>query len=571
MSNIEQNLAYILSSRYGKDVRQAIHDAIHDCYEDGKAGAVDLTAREQIKATDNKLSNQIANIVANSPEGSEKDSELVDIRVGADGVQYTSAGEAVRQQIGSLSEDYVNCYDMGKVTPYNLQGFEPTGNLLGYCKVIEGKYISPANMTGKLKTVLDDNENYKTYIIAVDKNTTYTFQRAYSYALLEKDMSTIIGSPTSVTVATFSLDTGEAHYLAFSRNNASAGNPYIVKGTNITEEAGVILIPDWLTVHTQNKKVQSITLNNNQYSANDKICSIKSGVISFSGTFDTFTQLDITLTTEDRTHGNVLRLIITPTLIGFGVNGASPENQEHGLTIADCLSVKFEWFYDGSINVMLYTTTGRKAFTYSNAYVTSWYFPFVFLQGENVNAKTSITFHEMRKATYVFGDSYLSYSGDRWPMFVDEMSTNVLVNAYPGETSEKAYTDLQTVLSLGIPKYLIWCLGMNDGTDADENTPSTQWVTYRDKVIEKAKENGFELIFTTIPTVPNINHQGKNKWVRESGYRYIDFAAAVGATANGVWYDGLLSSDNVHPTGSGAIVLAGRVLTDFPEIAITVN
>lgn len=87
MSDIEQNLAFILSSRYGEDVRQAIHDAIHDCYEDGKAGATDLVAREQI-----------ANLVAN--EGSaEKDSELVDIRIGIDGNTYTSAGEAVRGQI----------------------------------------------------------------------------------------------------------------------------------------------------------------------------------------------------------------------------------------------------------------------------------------------------------------------------------------------------------------------------------------------------------------------------------------------------------------------------------------
>lgn len=85
MSNIEQNLAFILSSRYGKDVRQAIHDAIHDCYEDGKAGSIDLVAREQI-----------ANLVATVPEGTEKDSELVDARVDFEGVTYPSLGEHIR-------------------------------------------------------------------------------------------------------------------------------------------------------------------------------------------------------------------------------------------------------------------------------------------------------------------------------------------------------------------------------------------------------------------------------------------------------------------------------------------
>ena len=48
MEKIKEFLQKILSARYGKDVRQAIHDAIKQCYEDGKAGSVDLTAREEI-------------------------------------------------------------------------------------------------------------------------------------------------------------------------------------------------------------------------------------------------------------------------------------------------------------------------------------------------------------------------------------------------------------------------------------------------------------------------------------------------------------------------------------------
>ena len=98
MSNIEQNLQKILSSRYGKDVRQSIHDSIHDCYEDGKAGATDLVARQQI-----------ANLVAN--EGStDKDSELVDVRVGHDGTTYKSAGEAVRNQISKVESPLKSKY-----------------------------------------------------------------------------------------------------------------------------------------------------------------------------------------------------------------------------------------------------------------------------------------------------------------------------------------------------------------------------------------------------------------------------------------------------------------------------
>lgn len=52
MGNIQDLLAQILSARYGRDVRQSIHDAIETCYEDGHAGAIDLQARTLLGDTD---------------------------------------------------------------------------------------------------------------------------------------------------------------------------------------------------------------------------------------------------------------------------------------------------------------------------------------------------------------------------------------------------------------------------------------------------------------------------------------------------------------------------------------
>ena len=55
MANIKDCLAKILSAVHGKDVRKAIHDSIYQCYKDGRAGAVDLVARNQIEELANTV------------------------------------------------------------------------------------------------------------------------------------------------------------------------------------------------------------------------------------------------------------------------------------------------------------------------------------------------------------------------------------------------------------------------------------------------------------------------------------------------------------------------------------
>lgn len=112
MSNILENLQKILSSVYGKDVRQAIHDSIRDCYEDGKVGATDLIAREGLntKATKTELEveRQRINGIIALPSGSTTgDAELHDIRVATDGVTYNSAGDAVRKQVNDVNKSII--------------------------------------------------------------------------------------------------------------------------------------------------------------------------------------------------------------------------------------------------------------------------------------------------------------------------------------------------------------------------------------------------------------------------------------------------------------------------------
>ena len=285
--------------------------------------------------------------------------------------------------------------------------------------------------------------------------------------------------------------------------------------------------------------------------------------ISLYLTFSSFSSI---ILAKGFTSYHNVKLTLNGTSFSTVLSQDPSENytENHGLTFVDYLFATIETNNLNQAILKLKTNGG----TFESQ-------PFLFYGDDNVNitpqmncelVKGTVSFKDVNKLVRCYADSYGgTFQLNRWPYQSAKLGADYLVDNLSGGTSLGMFPEVVKDFRYGIPKIIFWCLGMNDGSDTDINTPTSVWKQTYLNLQAVCDLLDIELVLATTPNVPTISHIGKNKYIEDSGNRYADFNAVVSNGLNSNWKTGMLE-DGIHPSETGAIVLAIEALSALPEI-----
>lgn len=468
----------------------------------------------------------------------------------------------------------------GKVTAKMMDGYQ-TGNLFPDAELYaDGYYVNLSD--GHIDKTAD--AVFNSYIMPVDGVSKYTFTFARFVLPLADDKYTVLSQSLIRNVTTIDCSDYEGlKYIAFSFNKEIYPiNKYIVSrgGTLQTND----IYPDWINAAideriTIDKKIPYLSAERALLNSGQSLIipssrtNLRKGMrVIICTKITSGTNFEFGFTTRDSVVvSNHNTIVVTSDQAKFAKEVYTYQKVEnHGLTIGGMTVVIFEYKDNGTAKYTI--LANGKSFEHTIGFVLQTVSaPYLMSNGAVMeDSKITLSCTDIDKKIWFFGDSYFSYSPERWTYYLQQYgyAKNILLDGFPGEGGVNGRVSFATLLKMGTPKYAVWCLGMNDGSDPNDTTPSTNWVDARDVFINLCVNNGVTPVFATIPNVPTINHKGKNAWIRASGYRFIDLCHAVGADDDNNWLGGMLSGDKVHPSEDGAKALFGRVLIDLPEIMI---
>ena len=318
-------------------------------------------------------------------------------------------------------------------------------------------------------------------------------------------------------------------------------------------------LPSGNIIDTSSKAIYTVanTLTNGQTMTLNNPNLKNHYTLSFSATINTMGTITIEFGSENNWSKG--RIEITPTnIVYYKYSTWEPITIQHNIDIRENISViikttkvHFAEIYllsndSGVFHQEISWNGSGNGCSLSNA------------NGSYSNCTFSLNCQGLLKDVWIFGDSYT----DKWPLCLDELGfDNYLLDGFSGRTSQQAYESFLKDIAIAKPKAIIWMMGMND---PDNGSVNSSWKTAFDNVKTLCDINKIEFIYTTIPCVPQLDNSYKNNYATNSGVRIIPIASILGASSQGSsWYAGLLSSDNVHPSNSGSMLIALTLLNNI--------
>lgn len=493
------------------------------------------------------------------------DAELMDGRVGANGITYPNIGDAIRGQYTELN-DKISILNDIPITNIHSGIIKKGTNLLPIAIEYDDEYIAGTVGNAIVHTA---NNTYTAFRIEVTQGRYYfTNQARFTRTTDENDIVLAVADNTK----NVNITAGTAKYLYISV--ADANLPGFMAAYGEVPKATEYIIEDLYDptapiLFSKGYEQASGNMSNGTTFSLKNVDVKKNNIFSFTGLITSFTSLLIGRG-KTTNASSYLEITGSQAIVHNYLGGDNPVTYTHGLTFTDFIDVRIIKYHN-TAKLMISTNGGE--WTQDNVTWDGSAYNAAFAESVGstlTNCVLTWSSWDIRKPTWLFGDSYISFdSSSRWPYYLesDGFLDAILLSGYPGQDSSTAWRAFNNLIRFyGQPKLMIWCLGMNDGSDPDADTPTATWSTGFEYVKQYCTTYGIDLILATIPSVPGISHEGKNKTVRNSGYRYIDFAKAVGAQSDGTWYTGMLSTDNIHPTATGAKALYDRAVLDTPEI-----
>ena len=546
----------------------------------GQKGAVtNIATTSEVDA----LETRIDNIVA--PSGDPSLTEVSDARVGADSTVYSTLKGRIDGEIDELNErlDTVDT-KLDEVAVYpNLAN--PNAFTAGKYVGPDGSIYSASSLSYSEKIAVSTGQiikaNHRARFITAYNGDTASAEDGVNDAT-GTDAPTTYTVPEGITDLIFTFkDTYLSDLIVYVYDGVDYG--YVPYGKASAIRTSLLPVPLGVLAERKDRSVFA-DRSGPAFYANDFIslpvfCSTrKNSRLIYKAEISSLGNFEIGFTTLANASGtkyNHFQItqngVRAYTHYDYTQSAMYSELVSHNLNITTgLLEVIIEELPTAQCKLTIGNNGNTFVHTFDNYVKNNTLQPYCYSAfGSFANYKFTWSCTDLYKDIWFFGDSYMAYSEARWAYYLEEYgyAKNALINSFPGCWSTTAVTALNDLIKHGNPDFAVWALGMNDGADS-EDAPSTAWANGRDSFLAVCEANHITPIFCTIPTVPTINHEQKNAWIRSSGYRYIDFAKAVNARSNGTWNSGMLSGDGVHPTVNGAKALFSEVLLDFPEIML---